>query len=586
MKKYTKKTYKTFWKHIKKYKINFFAIIFCVIAANILEIITPIYFKDFFDVLASGGEKGVVTSSMLSILLVISVIKVMENFFWTSSSFLTIRFQPKIMVSLLNDSFAYLQKHSSSFFENDFTGALVRRVNNFSRSFETISDIIFFNLISVVVSSTGVFFVLFNKNLWLGMITLFWLIFFMIINIVFSKFRYKYDIENNEKQSNASGYLADVIANNSNVKLFNAYTKESKGYAKLNEKVKKIMIFMWNIETFFEFFQKFLMFILEISLLYISIKLWEKGLFTVGDFILIHSYVFIIIMSMWGFGRTIRRFYKGLSDAEEMSKILDTPHEIKDIKNAKKLKVKNGEINFKDVTFCYNDTRQVISKLDLNIKAGEKIALIGPSGAGKSTIIKLLLRNHDLSSGKISVDNQNISKITQESLWNNISLVPQDSILFHRSLMENIKYGKFNASNKEAIQASKFANAHDFIKDLDMGYKTLVGERGVKLSGGERQRIAIARAVLKNSKILILDEATSSLDSYSEKLIQNALDKLMKNKTVIIIAHRLSTIKKVDRIIFIDEKGIREEGTHDELVQKKNGYYRKLWEVQAGGFIQ
>lgn len=211
--------------------------------------------------------------------------------------------------------------------------------------------------------------------------------------------------------------------------------------------------------------------------------------------------------------------------------------------------------------------------------------MIGPSGAGKTTVIKLLLRNHDIASGKILVDGQEISRVTQESLWKNISLVPQDPILFHRTLLENIRYGKPEATEEEVVKAAKAAHCHEFISSFPEEYDTYVGERGVKLSGGERQRVAIARAILRNSPILVLDEATSSLDSESESLIQDALVNLMKDKTVIVVAHRLSTIAKMNRIICIDNGQIVESGTHEELLALKNGQYRKLWELQACGFI-
>ncbi|MCX6742753.1 MAG: ATP-binding cassette domain-containing protein, partial [Candidatus Parcubacteria bacterium] len=254
-----------------------------------------------------------------------------------------------------------------------------------------------------------------------------------------------------------------------------------------------------------------------------------------------------------------------------------TPHEIQDVPEAKDLEVTAGKIEYQEASFNYNETRSVLKKFNLVIKPGEKIALIGPSGAGKTTIVRLLLRLYDLTSGKILIDNQNIARVTQESLWHNISLVPQDPILFHRSLMENIRYGNFKASEKEILKAAKLAHCHEFISKLSDGYNTYVGERGIKLSGGERQRVAIARAILHNTPILILDEATSSLDSESEMLIQKALDELMKNKTVIAIAHRLSTIRKMDRIIVIGEKGIVEEGTHDSLIAQKTGLYKKLY---------
>jgi ATP-binding cassette subfamily B protein len=293
-----------------------------------------------------------------------------------------------------------------------------------------------------------------------------------------------------------------------------------------------------------------------------------------------------VVNLAWDFGKIIRKIYEYLAEAEEMTVILNTPHEIVDIRGSKELVVKSGKIEFENVDFYYNKGRKIINKLNLVIKAKETVALIGSSGAGKTTLVKLLLRMHDINKGKILIDNQDISKVTQESLRENISLVSQDPILFHRSLMENIRYGKFEATDKEVMEAAKLAHCHEFISNLSQGYGTYVGERGIKLSGGERQRVSIARAILRNAPILILDEATSSLDSESENLIQNALEELMKNKTVIVIAHRLSTIKKADRIMVVDNGKISEEGSHSKLIDSKDGIYKKLWELQVGGFIQ
>jgi ABC-type multidrug transport system fused ATPase/permease subunit len=226
----------------------------------------------------------------------------------------------------------------------------------------------------------------------------------------------------------------------------------------------------------------------------------------------------------------------------------------------------------------------VLKNFNLKIAGGEKIALVGPSGAGKTTVTKLLLRLYDVKGGAIKIDGQNISDITQDSLRDAISFVPQEPVLFHRTLMENIRYGRRGASDEEVLQAARQAHCHEFIERLPEKYNTYVGERGVKLSGGERQRVAIARALLKNSPILVLDEATSSLDSESEALIQDALETLMQGKTVVVIAHRLSTIMKMDRIVVVESGTIAAQGTHLELV-KQEGLYRKLWSIQAGGFI-
>ena len=269
-----------------------------------------------------------------------------------------------------------------------------------------------------------------------------------------------------------------------------------------------------------------------------------------------------------------------------MVEVMLLKHEIKDLPSAKKLLVKKGEIEFKDLGFSFSKTHEALKNINLIIKPGEKVALIGPSGAGKTTFVKLLLRLHSPTMGQILIDGQDISEVTQESLRENISMVPQDPVLFHRTLTENISYGKRNATKKEIEKVAKSAHCDEFIKDLPAGFETYVGERGIKLSGGERQRVAIARAILKNAPILILDEATSSLDSASEMLIQDALNNLMNNKTTIVIAHRLSTIQKMDRIIVIDNGEIIEQGNHNELLKNKNSLYKKLWELQAGGFLK
>jgi len=281
----------------------------------------------------------------------------------------------------------------------------------------------------------------------------------------------------------------------------------------------------------------------------------------------------------------VRELYEQLADAEEMTEILHTRHEIRDLPKAKQIRIVRGKIEFKNVSFAYHKKNDVIQGLKLTIKPGEKVALIGPSGGGKSTITRLLMRLVDIRKGQILIDGQEISKVRQNSLRSSIGFVPQDPILFHRTLMDNIRYGRREATDEEVMAAAKLANCHEFILNFPQQYNTYVGERGVKLSGGERQRVAIARAILANTPILILDEATSSLDSESELLIQQALERLMKNKTTLVIAHRLSTIMRMDRIVVIQNGQIVEEGTHSDLVSVHSGLYKKLWDLQVGGYV-
>jgi ATP-binding cassette subfamily B protein len=301
------------------------------------------------------------------------------------------------------------------------------------------------------------------------------------------------------------------------------------------------------------------------------------------------AYTSNIGQRLWEFSQqTLRNYNRALGDAQDMTEILAIEPEVKDPAKPQKSRIKNGAISFKEMSFAHpesNDDDGLFNNLNLDIKPGEKIGLVGRSGSGKTSLTKLLLRYHDLDSGEILIDSQNIAKITQDDLRRSIAYVPQEPLLFHRTIQENIAYGKPDATMDEVHEAARKANAADFIEKLADGYETLVGERGVKLSGGQRQRIAIARAILKDAPILVLDEATSALDSESERLIQDALWELMKGRTAIVIAHRLSTIQKMDRILVMENGEIVEQGTHTQLV-KHGGIYAQLWAHQSGGFIE
>ena len=585
MKNNTRKTLKIYWEHIIKYKLSGLIILFSIIAGSSITVILPIYYKKFFDVLGTEQTKEIISDQLVSTLITILIINFIGWIVWRTADFFLPRFYTKLIADIQNTCFKYLHKHSFSYFNNNFVGSLVKRVGYFANSFRDILDRVLWEFVPMIIKISIIIIVLLLNNYILGVILIAWLIIVLIINWFMAQYKMKFDVRRAEAQTEATGFLSDTITNNSNVKLFCGYKKEVNSFFNYNEKVRKLTAYSFNLDNIFEAVQALFMVALEIGIFYVGVKLWEKDMFTLGDFVLLQSYVLIVVNHIWISGKIIRKTYQNLADAEEMTEILNAEHEIQDARNAKILRTKKGKIELQNVDFYYHKTRKVFEKFDLTIKGCQRVALIGPSGAGKTTVIKLLLRNFDVFGGKILIDDQDISKVTQESLWENISLVPQDPILFHRSLMENIRYGKFDATDEEVIKASKLAHCHEFISDLPEKYDTFVGERGVKLSGGERQRVSIARAILRNAPILILDEATSSLDSQSESLIQDALDKLMKNKTVIVIAHRLSTIVKMDRIIYIDKGRIIEEGTHEELLRKNKGRYKKLWELQAGGFI-
>ena len=380
--------------------------------------------------------------------------------------------------------------------------------------------------------------------------------------------------------------LSDNIINYISVKLFNGYRRESKNFKNVSNDQAQKTLLTWRLDNIANIVHHLLIFLVEFAAFYYTILLWQKGLAPIGTFVLVQTYIIGISHHLWGVGRMFRGIYQAMADSKEMVEILETPHRIKDIPGAKILQKAAGKIEFRDVVFGFQGDRVILKNLNLTINAGEQVAIVGSSGAGKTTLTGLLLRLFDSISGKILIDGNNIQEITQESLRQNISLVPQDPTLFHRSILENIRYSRPEASDEEVIAAARMAHCDKFIERMPAGYQTLVGERGVKLSGGERQRVAIARAILKRAPILILDEATSSLDSKSEALIQDALNALMKDQTVIAIAHRLSTIRKMDRVVVIKNGKVAEEGKHSSLIRKKDGIYRKLWRLQSAGFIK
>ena len=585
MKDNTKKTLKYFWQTGKLHWISGLVVILCSVSATLVNIINPIYYKHLFDALTSGQTKESAVAGALAALVFIGIFSFIGWLSWRTHSFVTNYFESSVMAKLTDQCFKYLHRHSFNYFNNNFVGTLVKRVSWFTRAFEAIFDRFVFDILPLIISMIAIVIVLGREHLLMAISMVAWSAVFIACNFVFAKFKMKYDLRRNELESATTGLLADTITNNGNVKLFNGYMNEVKAFIAKNLELAKSRRFTWDLGAALDAVQGFLTVILEIAVMYWAIMLWKDGQVTIGDLVLIQSYIFLIMERVWSFNKVLRTIYENLSDAEEMTVILNTPHEITDAPGARELKVKEGKIEFQKVIFNYNQTRVVLKNFNLTIAPQERLAIIGPSGSGKTTIAKALLRMYDLTGGKILIDGQDIAKVTQESLWANISLVPQDPILFHRTLMENIRYGRPDATDKQVIEAAKAAHCHEFITASENGYDTYVGERGIKLSGGERQRVAIARAILRNAPIMVLDEATSSLDSESEGLIQRAIDKLMEDKTVIVIAHRLSTIRKMDRIIVVDNGRIIEDGDHESLAQAEGGIYKKLWELQAGGFV-
>lgn len=493
--------------------------------------------------------------------------------------------ESRAMANLSNQAFSNILRHSYEFFSNSFVGSLSRKVNRFASAYETIFDQLAFSLVPLFVTTATMLFVIFSRSQIIGIFILLWFVILLYLNYIAIKWKQKFEEERAAADTKVGGIISDSLTNTTTIKSFSAIAHEEGIYGAAVEALRKIRFFTWNINEVIRGVQGLFTVVVEVVVMVGSFKLYQQGLLTIGDFVLFQTYILGLASSLWGFGWVLKALYQAFADAKEMVEIIDKPFDVQDAPRAKALIVSDGKIEFEDVFFNFNETRTVLSGLSFTIAPGEKVAFVGSSGAGKTTITKIILRFYDVASGEVHIDGQNIAHVTQDSLRDAIALVAQEPILFHRSLMDNIRYGRRDATDEEVYEAAKKAHCHEFISALSDGYDTLVGERGVKLSGGERQRVAIARAILKNAPILILDEATSSLDSESEHLIQDALKVLMEGKTVIVIAHRLSTIMKMDRILVVEEGAIRASGKHEELLTKDE-LYKKLWSIQVGGFLQ
>ncbi len=586
MKKVTKQTFKLFWSYVKRYRGLSVVLFASSSAAFIIHALIPLLYKDFFDILTTAtGPLSETAGELTRVIIVILGLNILMQALFRVGGYTHLTFESRIMRDIADDSFAYLHQHSVGFFINRFVGSLVRKVNRLVRAFEVLGDQVVWSILPLFLRIIIVVVVFLSLNPILGLGLLAWVVIMLVVNYIFSMYKLRYDSETARLDSEVTGRLADTITNNINLKIFTSFKAEWKAFKNLTHQQHKVRQHAWTLDEHMNFVQSYLFIALEFGIFYGGIKLWQMGTITVGDFVLFQAYFLMLFSQIWELGRIIRKIYEQLAEAEEMVTILHTPHEIQDRPRAQKLKVTAGKIEFRTVDFAYTKTRNVLKNFSLTIAPGERVGLVGPSGSGKTTITALLLRYYDVVRGEIIIDGQNIQKVTQESLREHLSLVPQDPLLFHRTLSENIRYGRPGATEKEVERASRLAHCHEFIQQLSYKYGTYVGERGIKLSGGERQRVAIARAILKNAPILVLDEATSSLDSNSEHLIQDALHNLMKGKTTIVIAHRLSTIMQMDRIVVIEYGVIKETGTHQELL-KKGGLYKKLWDMQAGGFIE
>ena len=572
----------SFAKPYRKFAItNIIVVVLTILVGNFLA---PVFLSQILNQFQIGTVSWQTTSGLVIAYAITQVLAGVIG--WRLVFWIVWRIETKVQADIHQAIFKKLINQSIDFHSSKFSGSLVSQTHKFVGSFERLWDELTWSLIPVIVSITTTVIVL-SFYLWqYALILVAITIIFIFVAIHSSKFM----AELNENEAKSSTKLTGLISDSiGNIAIVKSNGQEPHEVKRVTDQVNtwrtnslKVMRGVLISGTAYSSLNN----VLIITALVAAVIASEHGWMSVGIAYLVLNYTGQVTHQLWGITNIVRKYYRIIGEASEMAEILTTDTKLID-KTGKKLAVTRGQINFQNITYKYQSGAgvQIFNDFNLQIKAGQRVGVVGRSGSGKTSLTRILLRFSDVDHGEVLIDNQDITKVSQESLHKSIAYVPQESSLFHRSIRDNIAYGKPNATEAEIIKSAKEANAWEFIAKLPEGLDTMVGERGVKLSGGQRQRIAIARAILKNSPILVLDEATSALDSESEKLIQDSLDNLMKNRTSLVIAHRLSTIAKLDRIIVLDQGQIVEDGTHDQLIKQK-GIYAKLWQHQSGGFIE
>ena len=577
-----------YWQHARKYKAKLWQIYTLMVIAQISEdVVAPLLISGILTALANNDLEALSLDRIWGIFAIILFLEIFAMLIWNVVVRIFWRTQDLIKRDLTMTAFDHMQKMSYKFFADRFAGSLVNQTNKFVSAFERLTDPLTWNVFKLIVSMIFTMIILFPVAPIVALSIL-------VLAAVYTPYVWyvrRKQVPLTSKWAAAetvrTGQLADAITNIVAVKSFsNEKLEHERMYDRATD-VHHRSIDTMKLNMKQELGTGSLSRSIQLAVIIFSVLLAVNGTIEVGIIYLSLTFTTAILRRLWDLNHTFRQFTRVFGDASDMAEILAIEPDVADSDDAEPFNASSSDVEFRDVTFGYADSKgeKLFENLNLKIKSGEKIGLVGPSGGGKTSVTKLLLRFMDVEGGEILVGGQNIAKVKQSEFRDHISYVPQEPLLFHRSIRENIGYGNATADEKAILLASKQSNAHEFVEKLSEGYETLVGERGVKLSGGQKQRVAIARAMVKDAPILVLDEATSALDSESEKLIQDALWKLMEGRTAIVIAHRLSTIQKMDRIIVMEDGAILEEGSHQELLKHK-GKYAELWAHQSGGFLE
>lgn len=492
---------------------------------------------------------------------------------------------PRIEAAVRKEMFNYVQHHSYTYFSNHLAGSLANKISDIVQGITNILKSSMTTFIPAAVAACISISLFMRLNPLFGLILLVWVIVHISACFFFCKGCDERSEAHSEAKSHLAGKIVDSLTNSINVKLFVRHRDEALLLAEgQKSELHKHTQTLWYVEKMKIVLGIITLLFPGIGLNWFMLYSWQQGDITAGEVVFIFNSQWNIVTMLWITGQQLPDLFKEIGKCKQALTIIQDAHDIKDSPQTQELQITQGQITFEKVTFNHTSSHTLFQDKTITIEAGQKIGLVGFSGSGKSTFAHLILRFFEPEKGRILIDGQDIAHVSQESLRKNIAMIPQEASLFHRTLIENIHYGRLDATLDEVLDASKRAYCHEFVERLAEGYQTYVGERGIKLSGGQRQRIALARAILKNAPIVILDEATSALDSVTEKYIQDAFKSFMEGRTTLVIAHRLSTLSDMDRILVFHQGRIIEDGTHEALLNK-NGHYATMWAMQAEGFL-
>lgn len=564
------------WTH-RRALVGFIVVL--VIASTLAEVMVPVFSGQIVDAIAGGNGADRALRAFV-VVVALGLTSVVLRWFVFNG---IIRLTLKTMADVANNGFYRVQRFSTDWHANSFAGSTVRKITRGMWALDSLNDVLLIALLPSIVMLVGATIVLGSYWPIMGLIVGTGSLIYVGVTVVLSMgFVSPAARLANAWDTKLGGALADAVSCNSVVKAFGAETREEARLRHVLAKWDNRTRRTWKRGTLNGTIQGFMMVSMQAGILGTGLVMWQLGLATPGDITFVLAMFFVLQGYLRDVGQHIRNLQRAVNDMEELVLLDKMPLGVEDRPDARPIRIEKGEIVFDNVTFQYGaHPSPLYEDFSVTIRSGERVGLVGHSGSGKTTFVKLIQRLYDVNSGSIRIDGQDIAKARQANLRSQIAIVQQEPILFHRTLAENIAYGRPSASRREIEQAARQASAHDFIMSLPKGYETMVGERGVKLSGGERQRVAIARAFLADAPVLILDEATSSLDSESEVQIQEAMERLMDGRTTLVIAHRLSTVRALDRLLVFDKGKIVEEGDHQALIRLNDGIYRRLFERQA-----